>query len=186
MSSPQRLFIAYGTIILIVGFGLGTVLGVVRMKSPAVRNLATAHVETLMQACLHLALAFAVGAVHFDSGAATAGAWLLIVGSAMQVFGVTINWINDVKDQFAERSLKAIGIKLVIGTYSWPEFTQSLTVDLLRGELETVEPAMGPSTAWVAAAGRYDARRQRSVRSMRWSRAASACTSRRPHRGRPH
>jgi hypothetical protein len=23
----------------------------------------------------------------------------------MQAFGVTINWINDVKDQFAERSL---------------------------------------------------------------------------------
>ena len=105
MSSPQRLFIAYGTIILIVGFGLGTVLGVVRMKAPAVRSLATAHVETLMQAALHLALAFAVGAVGFDSAAATVGAWLLIIGSGMQAFGVTANWITDVGDQFAERSL---------------------------------------------------------------------------------
>ena len=120
MSSAQRVFIAYGTIVLIVGFGLGTVLGMVRMKAPAVRNLAAAHVETLMQAALLLALAFAIGAVHFDSGAATAGAWLLVVGSAMQAFGVTINWVRDVKDQFAERS---------VGFY----FNSSATVVALPG-----------------------------------------------------
>lgn len=105
VSSPQSLFIAYGTVILIVGFVLGTVLGMVRMKAPAARTLAAAHVETLMQAALHLALAFAVGAVAFDSSAATAGAWLLIVASAMQAFGATANWITNVSDQFAERSL---------------------------------------------------------------------------------
>jgi hypothetical protein len=105
MSTAQRVFIGYGTIVLIVGFGLGTVLGMVRMKAPAVRSLATAHVETLMQAALHLALAFTVGAVAFDSGAATLGAWLLVIGSAMQAFGATANWINRVGDQFAERSL---------------------------------------------------------------------------------
>jgi len=104
MSTAQRLFIAYGTTVLVLGFGLGAVLGVVRMKAPAVRNLATAHVETLMQAAMHLALAFAVGAVGFGSDAATAGAWLLVAASAMQALGVTINWITDVGDQFAERS----------------------------------------------------------------------------------
>lgn len=104
MSTAQLVFIAYGVIIMVVGFALGTVLGVVRMKAPSVRNLATAHVETLMQAALHLALAFAVGAVGFDSGAATVGAWLLVAGSAMQACGVTINWIQGVGDQFAERS----------------------------------------------------------------------------------
>jgi len=105
MSTAQRVFIAYGIVILVAGFGLGTVLGVVRMKAPAARNLATAHVETLMQAALHLALAFAVGAVNFDSSAATAGAWLLVAASAMQALGATTNWITNVGDQFAERSV---------------------------------------------------------------------------------
>ena len=34
------------------------------------RNLATAHVETLMQAAMHFGLAFAIGIVGFDSRAA--------------------------------------------------------------------------------------------------------------------
>lgn len=105
MSTAQRVLIGYGTIILVVGFGLGTVLGMVRMKAPVARNLATAHVETLMQSALHLALAFVVGAVAFDNGTATTGAWLLVIGSAMQALGATANWINGVGDQFAERSL---------------------------------------------------------------------------------
>ncbi len=105
MSTAQRLFIGNGTAVLVVGFALGSVLGLVRMKSPDARSLATAHVETLMQASLHLALAFAVGAVGFDSGAATVGAWLLVAASALQAFGVTINWIAHVGDQFAERSI---------------------------------------------------------------------------------
>jgi len=49
-------------------------------------------------------LAFAVGAVGFDSTAATWGAWLLVIGSAMQAAGVTLNWITHTADQFAQRS----------------------------------------------------------------------------------
>ena len=105
MSTAQRVFLGYGTVILIVGFVLGTVLGMLRMKIPAVRNLATAHVETLMQAAMFFGLAFAVGAVGFDSTAANWGAWLLVIGSAMQATGVTLNWITKTSDQFAERSL---------------------------------------------------------------------------------
>lgn len=104
MSTAQQLFIAYGTIILVVGFGLGAILGSLRMKMPAIRNLATAHVETLMQASMHLGLAFAVGAVGFASSAATWGAILLVIGSAMQAIGVTLNWLTKTKDQFAEKS----------------------------------------------------------------------------------
>ena len=104
MSTAQRVFVGYGTVILVVGFALGTVLGVLRTKAPAIRSLATAHVETLMQAAVHLGLAFAVGAVGFDSTAATWGAWLLVIGSAMQAAGVTLNWVTHTTDQFAQRS----------------------------------------------------------------------------------
>jgi hypothetical protein len=104
VSTAQRVFLGYGTVILVVGFVLGTVLGMVRMKAPPIRALATAHVETLMQAAMHFGLAFAVGAVGFDSTAATWGAWLLVIGSAMQAIGVTINWLTKTTDQFAQRS----------------------------------------------------------------------------------
>jgi hypothetical protein len=104
MSTAQRLLVGYGTAILVVGFALGTVLGMLRRKAASVRPLATAHVETLMQAPVHFGLAFAVGAVGFASGAATWGAALLVIGSAMQATGVTLNWLTKTTDQFAERS----------------------------------------------------------------------------------
>jgi len=104
VSTAQRLFVGYGTVIVVVGFVLGTVLGASRMKAPAARNLATAHVETLMQAAMHFGLAFVVGIVGFHSTAATWAALLLVVGSAMQAAGVTLNWLTKTGDQFAQRS----------------------------------------------------------------------------------
>ena len=104
MSNAAQVLVVYGVLILATGFILGSILGMVRMNEPSVRNLATAHVETLMQGAMHLGLAFAVVITAFDSGAATLGAWLLVIGSAMQAVGVTLNWAQDVGDQFAERS----------------------------------------------------------------------------------
>lgn len=104
MDRAQQLFVIYGAVVLVVGFGLGTILGALRMKSPDIRSLATAHVETLMQSSMHFGLAFAFGAVGFASGWATAAAWLLVGGSAMQAIGVTLNWLTRTRDQFADRS----------------------------------------------------------------------------------
>lgn len=104
MSNAQNLFVIYGTVVLLVGLGLGTILGFLRMKNPPIRTLATAHVETLMQAPIHLGLAFAVGAVGFESSWATWGAGLFVVGSGLQAIGVTLNWITNSADQFADRS----------------------------------------------------------------------------------
>ena len=104
MSAAQRILVGYGTVILVVGFILGTVLGMLRMRTPQVRNLASAHVETLMQSAMHFGVAFAVGAVGFRSAVATWGAALLVIGSAMQASGATLNWLRDVDDQFARRS----------------------------------------------------------------------------------
>ncbi len=104
MTTAQQLFIGYGTIILAVGFGLGVTLGMLRASQPDIRSLASAHLETLMQSALHYGLAFAFGAVGFDSGWATSAAWLLVIGSAMQAIGATSNWLTKTSDQFAERS----------------------------------------------------------------------------------
>lgn len=104
MSTAQRLLIGYGTVILAVGFVLGTVLGMLRMNVSSLRNLATAHVETLMQSAMHFGLAFAFGALGFSSTTATWAALLLMVGSAMQATGATLNSVTKTTDQFAQRS----------------------------------------------------------------------------------
>ena len=105
MSTAQRWFVGYGVVVLLVALLLGTVLGTLRMRSPAIRTLTAAHVETLLQAPLHLALAFAVGAVGFDSTAAAWAAALFVIGSAMQATGATVNWLTNTEDQFAQRSI---------------------------------------------------------------------------------
>jgi len=105
MSTAQQLFLAYGTIILAVGMTLGIILGMLRANQPDIRSLALAHVEVLMQSSMHFGLAFAVGAVGFESGWATTAATLLVVGSAMQATGATLNWVTKTRDQFAEKSI---------------------------------------------------------------------------------
>jgi len=98
-------FVGYGTIILVAGFALGSALGIARIRVPDARALATAHVETLLQAAITLGLGFAVGAVGFDSAAANLGAWLVVGGAALQATGATVNWLTATVDQFAERSV---------------------------------------------------------------------------------
>jgi len=105
MSTAQSWFVGYGVIVLLVALLLGTVLGTLRMRSPAIRTLTAAHVETLLQAPLHLGLAFAIGAVGFNSATATWGAVLFVIGSAMQATGATLNWLTSTEDQFAQRSI---------------------------------------------------------------------------------
>ena len=131
MSNAQNLFVVYGTVILAVGFVLGSLLGMARMKAPAVRSLAMAHMETLMQSSMHLGLAFAVGAVGFDSVTATVGAALMVIGSALQAIGATLNWITKTKDQFAEKSP---GLRLnVVGSFAiYPGLIIILSGVLLR------------------------------------------------------
>ena len=104
MSTAQQVLVSYGVIVLLLGLGLGTVLGFLRMSRPPIRTLSTAHVETLMQSSVVLGLAFAIGLVGFDSTWATWGAALFAGGGAMQAAGVTLNWITDSTDQFADRS----------------------------------------------------------------------------------
>ena len=112
----------YGTVILLGGFLLGTLLGALRMKGPALRNLATADVETLMQAAMHFGLAFAIGMVGFDSRTATWAAVLLVIGSAMQAAGATMNWLINTGDQFAERS-PGFKINSLSTFVMWPGLT---------------------------------------------------------------
>lgn len=87
-------------------FVLGIPLAAVRMGRPqASRHLVTTHLSGIMQGGVHLGLAFAIGAADLGAGLATTAATFLVVGSALETLGGTINWLLDTGDQFAEKSV---------------------------------------------------------------------------------
>lgn len=106
MSTAQQLLIGYGVLALLYAVLLGVPLAGARMKAPAAsRHLVTTHLSGLIQGAMHLGLAFAIAAVSFDSGWATAAAALLVAGSLFELAGGTANWLQGTGDQFAEKSI---------------------------------------------------------------------------------
>jgi hypothetical protein len=106
MTTAQKILTSYGVVILGFGFALGIALAAARTKSPhASRHLVTTHLSALMQAPIHLGLAWAIGAAVLSDTPATVAAILLVVGSALEAIGGTVNWLHGTGDQFAERSI---------------------------------------------------------------------------------
>jgi len=105
MTTAQQFLVAYGVIILSYGMLLGVPISRARMAAPtAPRHLVNAHLSALMQGPIHLGLAAALSLTAWDSGFATTAAVLLVIGSALEALGGTLNWLKKSGDQFAERS----------------------------------------------------------------------------------
>lgn len=105
VSTAGRILVGYGTVVIGYGLVLGVALAKVRSAAPqAPRHLVTTHLSALMQGPVALGLAFGAAAVGFDSGVATAGAAILVVGLGLEALGGTLNWLRHTGDQFAERS----------------------------------------------------------------------------------
>lgn len=104
MSTAQNLLVGYGVIVLTYGLLLGIPLAAARSKAPqAPRHLVTAHLSGLMQGPVVLGLAFAIGAVSFESTLATVAAALVIAGLVVETLGGTVNWLQRTGDQFEEK-----------------------------------------------------------------------------------
>ena len=104
MSTAQNLLVGYGVIVLTYGLLLGVPLAAVRSSAPhASRHLVTAHLSGLIQGPVALGLAFAIGAVSFDSTVSTVAATLVIAGLAAETLGGTLNWLQGAGDQFEEK-----------------------------------------------------------------------------------
>ena len=106
MDTAQTILVVYGTLSIGYGFALGFPLSQARMQAPtASRHLVTAHLSALIQGAVHLGLSVALGLSDLTAWLETASALLLITGSALFVAGATANWLQNVGDHFAERSL---------------------------------------------------------------------------------
>ena len=106
MQTGQEIVVVYGTISLMFGFALGLPMSSIRMRRPeAPRYLTVAHLSAIIQGGVHLALSIALGFADMTSWLATVSAALLVTGSALFVSGATLDWLQQVGDHFAERSL---------------------------------------------------------------------------------
>jgi hypothetical protein len=106
VDTAQKVLVVYGTLSLGYGFALGIPISRARMRSPeASRHLVIAHLSAIIQGGVHLGLSVALGLSQLTAWLETAGALLLITGSALFVAGATANWLQGVGDHFAERSL---------------------------------------------------------------------------------
>jgi hypothetical protein len=130
-----RVLVLGGVFNLVLSFVLGFVLSDKRRKDPIEKHrwLLTAHVVSLEEGVMLLALAFALGYARLPGAAATAGAVLLVVASAFQDFSGVINWLRNTKDQFAEKSAGWIlaSVNAVLNTIG----LAIVTVGVVRGVL---------------------------------------------------
>jgi len=101
----SKILIVGGVLNLAYGFVTGLVLSNVRRRSPdAPKYLVLAHTGPIMQGPMLLGLALAVALSSLAAETETLAASLLVAGSAMLAVKDTLNWLQGVSDEFAERS----------------------------------------------------------------------------------
>lgn len=119
MDTATRVLVVGGTCVLTFGLLLGIPMALARRQAPrAPRYLLAAHLAAIIQGGMLLALTIALGHSALSSGTATIAAVLLLGGVALFDLGLTLNWVQDVEDAFAEASLgnkvSAVGTPLVL------------------------------------------------------------------------
>jgi hypothetical protein len=119
METACKVLIVGGLMNLAYGFLTGVFLSAVRLRSPqASRYLVLAHVGPLMQGPTLLGLALAVPLSAFLAPFETMAAWLLVGSSAVLGVKDTLNWLQGVRDEFAERPAGFYlgGVAALLGT----------------------------------------------------------------------
>lgn len=119
MNAATEILIVGGMLVLTFGLLLGIPMALARGKaSHAPRYLVLAHLASIIQGGLLLALTVAVGFSPLSERIETAAAYAAVSGSALFGIGNTINWLQDVQDAFEKKSIGnkmgAAGTPLII------------------------------------------------------------------------
>jgi hypothetical protein len=106
MQTAAKVLIVGGTLNLALAFGLGFVLSQARLRGPRTStvNLLQAHRVALWEGFMLLGLTFAVLLSPLSATTNTLAAGLLVASSAFQDASSIVNWLQGVKDEFAQRS----------------------------------------------------------------------------------
>lgn len=107
MSAASKVFIVGGILNLGAAFVLGYILSNQRLKTPDAPGgyLLQAHKVALWEAFMLLGLAYAVTLARLPAGWELAGAVLLVASSVFQDASSVVNWLQGVRDEFAQKSL---------------------------------------------------------------------------------
>lgn len=120
MDSATQILVLGGMTLLAFGLLMGIPMILARSKAPQPpRYLLAAHLAAIIQGGLLLALTIALEAAALSSGWAMATAAFLVGGMMFFTFGLTINWLQGVKDAFGENAIggkvSAVGTPFVLG-----------------------------------------------------------------------
>lgn len=120
MDLAAKILIVGGILNLVYGFATGFLFANVRSKeASAPRYLVMAHTGPFMQGPMLLGLVFATNLSPLSPALEAVAASLLVANSCLIAAKDTINWLQGVNDEFAERpwlprTLGVIGV--VLGT----------------------------------------------------------------------
>lgn len=106
LASAVHVLLVGGLANLVFSFVLGWVLSAQRLKGPPgpLHWLQVAHVVSLQEGIMLIALSWALTFARMSGGLALAGAWLLVLASIFQDLSGFVNWLRRTGDQFAEKS----------------------------------------------------------------------------------
>lgn len=128
MSPAEKILIVGGIVNLAYGFLTGFFMGVIRQREPVVpKYLTLAHTGPLMQGPMLLGLVFALQLSPLAPSLEFAAASLLVVGSFFLAAKDTLNWLQQVQDEFRERPT----IGMVLGSLSVLTATVGLLIILV-------------------------------------------------------
>lgn len=106
MDNATQILIIAGVFILSYGFLLGIPMALAREKaSRAPRYLLAVHLAALIQGGMLLALTIAFDFSMLASWIETVAASLFVGGVVLFDLGLTLNWLQRIKDAFGEKSL---------------------------------------------------------------------------------
>lgn len=104
--TAARILVIGGMSVLSLGFLLGIPMARARSKAPrAPRYLFAAHLASIVQGALLLALTIAVEFSELAAGVEVAASSSLVGGIALFDLGLVLNWVQGVEDGFGEASL---------------------------------------------------------------------------------
>jgi hypothetical protein len=113
MDAAAKILIIGGVLNLVYGFATGFLFATVRSRNEfAPRYLVMAHTGPFMQGPMLLALVFATNLSPLPPGLEAIAAFFLVANSFLIAAKDTINWMQGVNDEFAERPWlpRALGV----------------------------------------------------------------------------
>lgn len=111
MDYASKLLILGGVANLLYGLLIGIPISRIRQKEATYsKYLRLVHIGALLWGPILISLAVAVNLSALSAGWETLAAWLMVAASVLLDSKDTLNWLQGVKDEFAEKRIVALGL----------------------------------------------------------------------------